>query len=111
MNFEKYIKALEKNNMKVIFCETKEDILKEVKKTLKKGDSLAFGGSVTLSECGVDNLLKNGEYDYLDRFKQGLTDEDKKEIFAKILKCDHYFCSANAVTQNGELINVDGFSN
>lgn len=111
MNLEKYIKALEENNMNAVFCETKEDVLKEVKKSLKKGDSVAFGGSVTLSECGVDSLLKNGDYEFLDRFKPGLTDEEKKEIFAKILKCDHYFCSANAITQNGELVNVDGFSN
>lgn len=111
MNLEKYIKALEENNMNAVFCETKEDVLKEVKKSLKKGDSVAFGGSVTLSECGVDSLLKNGDYEFLDRFKPGLTDEEKKEIFAKILNCNHYFCSANAITQNGELVNVDGFSN
>ena len=36
MNFEKYIKALEENNMNAVFCETKEDVLKEVKKSLKK---------------------------------------------------------------------------
>ena len=111
MNFEKYIKGIKENNMNAVFCETKEDVLKEVKKTLKKGDSVAFGGSVTLSECGVESLLKNGDYEFLDRFKPGLSDEEKKEIFAKILKCDRYFCSANAITQNGELVNVDGFSN
>lgn len=111
MNIEKTIEALKKNNMNASYCETREDVLTEIKKILKKGSSVACGGSVTLAECGADSLLKSGDYEFIDRFKPGLTEEQKKDVFAKILNCSCYFCSANAITQNGELVNVDGFSN
>ena len=99
--------ALVANNMNAVYAESKEDILEAVKNILPKGATISSGGSQTLIESGVLELLKGGDYDYLDRFNC----ENQLDVFKGIIGCDYYFCSSNAVTENGELINVDGFAN
>lgn len=101
------ISALTANNMNALYAETKEDILNTVKNMLPKGATVSSGGSQTLIESGVLDVLKGGDYNYLDRFNC----EDQLDVFKGIIGCDYYFCSSNAVTEKGELINVDGFAN
>ena len=106
---ETTMKNLEKNGMKPYYAETKEDVLPLVKSLLQKGDSVSHGGSVTLAQCGVYDLLANGDYDYIDRSKY--TPENMREAYLKAFGCDTYLTSSNAVTERGELYNVDGNSN
>lgn len=101
------IKNLEKNGMKPYFCESRKEVVPLIKTLVKPGESVSNGGSVTLAECGVYGLLAGGEYDYIDRTKF----EDVREAYLKAFGCDTYFCSSNAVTERGELYNVDGNSN
>ena len=103
--------ALRKNRMAVHCVQTKEEVAPLVEKLLKKGDTVAVGGSVTLSETGVLDLLQNGEYRFLDRYAPGLTVEQENEVLRQSLLADTYLCSSNAVTRNGELYNVDGRAN
>ena len=70
---EKILEALRKNNMETYFAEKKEDIPEIVRGLLKKGDVISCGGSVTISECGVFDLMKNGDYVFLDRSVPGLS--------------------------------------
>ncbi|MBO5200718.1 MAG: lactate utilization protein [Clostridia bacterium] len=109
--FESLIKNLEKNNMEVYVADTKADIVPIVKSLLKKGDVISCGGSMTLNECGVFDLMKNGDYIFLDRSVQGLTREEIMEIYRKTFSADAFLTSANAVTEKGELVNVDGNGN
>ena len=101
---------LEKNNMKAFYVETKEEVVPLIKTLINKGESVSCGGSVTLNECGVmDNVLKSGDYDFIDR--TGLQGEALRESYGKAFMCDTFFTSSNAVTERGELYNVDGNSN
>lgn len=108
---QKVISALERNNMKALFVEKREDIVPLVKGMLFEGATISSGGSMSLKESGVLELIKGENYRYLDRLREGITPEEQQEVFRSIIGCDFYFCSANAVTENGELVNVDGFSN
>lgn len=103
----KVIKALENNNMEAIYAETKADILKAVEDILFEGAIVSSGGSQTLIESRVLELLKSGKYNYLDRFGC----EDPTDVYKGVIGCDFYFSSSNAVTEKGELVNVDGFAN
>lgn len=105
------ISALEKNNIDVIFAETKEDIKKYVTEILPKGCVIAAGGSVSVVESGVWDIIKSDDYFFMDRNREGITPDERLEVFRKTVGCDYYFCSANAITEKGELINVDGFGN
>lgn len=108
----KTIEALKKNNMNALYIERKEDIVPYLEKeVLFPGATITAGGSVSLNESGVWDLLKSGKYKFLDRNREGITAEEKQEVFKTAIGGDFYFCSSNAVTEKGELINVDGFCN
>lgn len=105
------IKALNKNNMDAVFCEKKEEIVPLVKKMLFDGCVITAGGSMSLKESGVWDLICSENYNFLDRSKQGISPKEQEEAFKAAIGCDFFFCSTNALTFNGELINVDGFCN
>ncbi len=100
---------LEENGIKTYFLETKEEVVPLIKVLVEPGSNVSNGGSVTLCQTGVIDLLKSGYYNYIDR--DGRTGDDLKECYLQAFSCDAYFCSSNAITENGELYNVDGNSN
>lgn len=108
---QKTMEALQKNNMQAYFVEKKEDVAELVKTLVCKGDTVTHGGSVTLGECHIPELLANGDYNYLDRNAKGLTREEVLDIYQQTFSADVFFTSANAITENGLLYNVDGNSN
>lgn len=111
LRMERCAQSLRKNN---IFCECAdncEEALDIISSIIKPGDTIGAGGSVTLFESGVIALLRSGAYNFLDRNKDGLSAEDIDEIFIKSFSADHYFASANAITEKGEIYNVDGRGN
>ncbi|MDP4121059.1 MAG: lactate utilization protein [Bacillota bacterium] len=108
---ERVMLSLQKNNIKPYYVETKEEVVPLVNYLLNEGDTVSAGGSVSLSETGIIEHLKCGRYNFLNRNVPGLTDEDIRNIYISALNSDAYFCSCNAVTENGELYNVDGNAN
>ena len=108
---EKVLTSLKKNNMQGIYVPCITDIKSIVEEMLFENCVITAGGSVSLQESGVWDLINQDKYCFLDRNKEGLTPEEREEIFKKVIGADFYFCSTNAITENGDLINVDGFSN
>lgn len=109
MKLERTVKALQANRMDACWVQTKEDALQKVEELLTKGALIASGGSMTLDECGITDLLRSGDYDYLDRAEVrqgGIT-----ELYRRSFYADCYLMSSNAVTEQGELYNVDGNGN
>lgn len=109
MNIEKTMANLEKNNMQPFFVETKDEVVPLIKSLVNKGESISHGGSETLKKVGAIELFKSGDYDYIDR--SGLEGEELRQSYIRAFGCDTYFTSSNAITENGELYNVDGNSN
>lgn len=109
MDINKVMENLEKNGIKPYFVQTREEVVPLVKTLIKKGESVSNGGSQSLKETGVMDLLNCGDYDFIDR--TGLEGEALRKAYIRAFGCDTFFCSSNAVTENGELYNVDGNSN
>lgn len=107
----KTLNALENNNIRAIFAETTDDVKREVESFLFEGCSITAGGSVSIHESGVWDIINKPMYSFIDRNREGITPEERLNVFKSVIGCDFYFCSSNAVTENGELINVDGFAN
>ncbi len=105
------IENLKKNNMEAYFCADENEVLNLVKSLIKKGDVISSGGSVTLAETGVLDLIKSNDYKYLDRARAGITPAEIEEVYRKTYSADVYFASANAITESGYIYNVDGNSN
>ena len=108
---ERTIANLEKNNMNGYFVQTEEDALNKIKELIKEKDVITVGGSMTLFETGVMDLLRNGKYNFFDRFEEGLTEEQVTAVNKKSFFADAFFTSTNAITEAGELYNVDGRGN
>lgn len=100
---------LKKNNMEFYYAPTKADVRDIVKSLLKKGDTITHGGSVSMAECGIRELISSPEYNYMDRTK--VPPEEIKDFYRKSFFADVYISSANAITEDGVLYNVDGNSN
>ncbi len=108
---ERVLDKLQKNNMDACFVATKAEVVPLLEDLLKPEDVVAVGGSVTLDETGVLDLLRGGKYNFIDRYAPGITAEKTDDIFHQSLLSDVYITSTNAVTENGELYNVDGRAN
>lgn len=108
---EKTMKALERNKIKPYYAENKEELL-DIVRSLIKGDKLiTAGGSMTLKQTGITDMLMN-DYKgiYIDR-SEAKTPDEVEEIMRKAFVSDTFFASSNAVTETGELYNVDGRGN
>lgn len=100
------IKNLKKRNMNGYYCASKEDALKKALEIIPENSSIGWGGSVTLDQIGLIQALKDGNYEAIDRMQK-----DPKEQAARIFNADFFLMSTNAITLDGELINVDGRAN
>lgn len=105
---ERTIKSLQNNRMEAYYAESSVEALELIKKLCPDGTKIGFGGSMTLDEVGVMKLLRSGCYDLLDRDAEGV---DPIEVMHQMFTCDTYFTSSNAITEEGELYNVDGNGN
>lgn len=99
------------NRMKPYYAESRKELYDIIRGLIKDDRLITSGGSMTLKDSGVIDLLNN-EFGgaYLDRSK-GKDREEVEEIMRKAFISDTFFSSSNAITENGELYNVDGNGN
>lgn len=107
---ETIIKNLKKRRMEGFYCATKEEAVKKALELMPKGASIGWGGSMTLEETGLMEAIRDADYEIIDR-DAAKTDAERKEVYAKIVNCDYFLMSTNAITLDGELINIDGRAN
>ena len=105
------LESLRKNNMESFLINTHEELISKIEELVAADSKVSFGGSMTLFETKVMEHLRSGRYELLDRYKEGLTQKEIKKIFRETFLCDAYFTSTNAITEEGELYNVDGNGN
>ena len=108
---ERTMEALVKNRMEAYYAPSAEKAKEAVISLLREGAVVSHGGSQTLIECGIIDELRSGKYNYLDRSAPGLSKEQVTEIYRRSFFADYYLGSANAITEEGELFNVDGNGN
>lgn len=105
------IENLKKNRFAVHYVESKAEVAPLVREWIPAGSTIATGGSRSLEEAGVMDVIRSGDYVYYDRMDPALTPEQRQEMMQKANTVDYYLCSSNAVTEAGELYNVDGNCN
>lgn len=104
------IKNLEKRNMSGYYCETAKEARELVKQLIPAQATVTNGGSETLEETEIMELIQSPDYQFIDR-KAAKTPEESRMLYGKIVTADYFLTSANAITLDGELINVDGNGN
>ena len=100
------IKGLESRNMSGYYAKDKETALKLALELIPKGSTIAMGGCMSAHEIGLIRALQDGGYNYIDRNKM-----DPRAGLMAAYNADVFLSSANALTDDGILINIDGNSN
>ena len=104
---EKVIKGLVSRNMSGYYAKDKEEALKLALELIDEGSSVTMGGCMSAHEIGLVEALKKGNYSFIDRDEY----EDKRKAMLMAYDADVYLASANAMTEDGVLVNIDGNSN
>ncbi|EOS26082.1 hypothetical protein C806_01298 [Lachnospiraceae bacterium 3-1] len=105
------MKNLKKRHFECHYCKTAKEATELAITLVSSGSTVSFGGSMTLAESGMADRLKElDDITLLDRSKAN-SPEEIAEIYHKSLNSDYYFMSSNAITSDGELVNVDGTGN
>lgn len=92
------------------YAKDKEEALQQALKLIEKGSSITWGGSETIKQIGMFEAISNGEYELYDR-AQAKTEEEQRAFFGKAVTADYFLMSSNAITMDGELVNIDGKGN
>lgn len=104
------IANLKKRNMEGYFYEDSASCVRAILDMIPDGSSISWGGSASVQESGMMDALKNGNYELIDR-SLAKTPEEQREIYGRTVMSDYYFMSTNAITYEGELVNIDGNGN
>ncbi len=105
------IQSLEKNHITGFYVKTKEEALEKVHSLIPEGSKIGCGGSLTLDQIGIKDILRNGRYDFKDPEEPGISEEEKNGLKKENLLADVFLSSTNALTMDGKLVNIDGDGN
>lgn len=114
MYYEKRGKVLVKNlqsrHFDAYYCATKEEALEKALSLIPAGSSVGWGGSVTCQQIGLLDAVRAGEYKALDR-EVCNSPEERENLMRQCLLADTFLTSANAISLDGQMVNIDGNGN
>lgn len=108
---EKIIKNLSRRNMKGYYCKTALEAVEKVLQLIPEGSKITWGGSMTIRDMGlVKALHEKGTYTIYDR-DLAPDREAAMKIYLEAFNCDYFLSSANAISEDGVIVNIDGNGN
>ena len=107
----KAVESLGKNGFVALYCPTPQEASDYI--VTEAGDtvSVGFGGSMSIVDMGVETILRELGKEILNHGKPGISKEERIEIMRRQLTCDLFLSGCNALTLNGELVNIDATGN
>ena len=104
------VKNLKNRHFDAYYCATKEEALEKALFLIPAGDSVGWGGSMTCQQIGLLDAVRAGNYRAIDR-DACETMEEREEAMRKALLSDTFLTSANAISLDGQMVNIDGNGN
>ena len=104
---QKVMKGLESRNMSAYYAASKEEALAKALELIPEGSTITMGGCTSAHEIGLVDALKKGNYKFIDRNAIS----DPREALLEGYDADVFLASANAITEDGVIVNIDGNSN
>ena len=104
---QKIIKGLASRNMTGYYAENRDEARKIALSLIGEGASVTMGGALSAHEIGLVDAIKAGNYNFIDRDKF----EDRRAAMLAAYDADVFLSSANAMTEDGQLVNIDGNAN
>ena len=105
------VKALQRRHFDAYYCATAEEARQRVNELIPDNASVTWGGTMTVRDLGIPQMLKaRGTLDVWDRDLVE-TAEEKQEMYLRAFRADYYLSSANAISEDGVIVNIDGNGN
>lgn len=107
---EVLVKNLKKRHFDAVYCDTKEYALKQAIAWIPEGSTVGWGGATSAQQIGLMAALNAGNYHTLDR-DQCETAQEREKIAKDCLSADVFITGANALSMDGQMVNIDGNGN
>lgn len=104
------VKHLQQRHFDAYYCANKEEALAKALELIPEGSSVGWGGAMSAQQIGLMDAVKNGNYRALDR-ELCQTQEERDQMAAACLSADVFLTGANALSLDGEMVNIDGSGN
>lgn len=104
------VRNLERRHFEAYYCDTSAEAIERVLQLIPAGSSVTWGGSETIRKMGLVDALHRADVDVLDR-DLAPTPEAKQEIYLRAFASDFFLSSANAISEDGVIVNIDGNGN
>ena len=107
----KMVKAMQRRHFDAYYCATASEAKAKVNELIPDGASVTWGGTMTVRDMDIPQMLQErGTLKVWDRDKVE-TPEEKQEMYLRAFQADYYLSSANAITEDGVIVNIDGNGN
>ena len=106
----KLVQALEKRNMEGYYCPTAEEAVAKVLELIPMDHTVSWGGVMTVDELGLKQRLAQEGYTLIDR-DTAKDPAEKQALMHQALSCGTFLMSSNAISKDGQLVNIDGMGN
>ena len=107
----KMVKAMLRRHFDAYYCATASEAKAKVNELIPDGASVTWGGTMTVRDMDIPKMLQErGTLKVWDRDKVE-TPEEKQEMYLRAFQADYYLSSANAITEDGIIVNIDGNGN
>lgn len=102
--------ALRRRHFEAHYVSTAQEALDLALTLIPKDRTVSWGGTVTAVQIGLMDRLHQGDYQLIDR-DTGKTPAEKQELMRQALTCGTFIMSSNAISADGQLVNLDGNAN
>ena len=106
----KVAKALQNRFFEAWYFPETAGAVEKIFSLIPKTDTISWGGSLTTVGLDLQKLAVEKGYNVIDRDKAG-SPEERIELMRRALLCDTYLTGTNAISEDGQLVNIDGNGN
>jgi hypothetical protein len=104
------VKAMKKRQFDAYYCSTAEEAVEKVLDLIPAGDVVSWGGVATVDQLGIKDRLRQRNQPLIDR-DTAKTPDERMDMLRQALTCDTFLMSSNAISEDGQLVNIDGMGN
>ena len=104
------VKNLKSRHFEAYYCPDSASALAKALELIPEGASVGWGGALSAQQIGLIDAVKSGNFAAIDR-DAATTPEERTQALKRCLTADVFLCGANALSLDGQMVNIDGTGN